>query len=67
MKVLLWIYAVTGSLYWLADALGNQGVTRYVDGNVLWFFMNVAPVVLIVLIIVPWIQHIVPHADRESR
>ena len=48
ISLILWIYAVTGSLYCLLWATGAE-VVRHAAGP-LWIFMVLAPVVLVALI-----------------
>lgn len=51
-KVALWIYAITGSLYFLMHTFGNDVVEKYAVGP-LWLLMMIAPAVLWLLIIYP--------------
>ena len=52
MKTILWIYAVTGSLYLLMYAAGSEVVVRFAIGP-LWAAMMAAPVVLCLLLLSP--------------
>jgi hypothetical protein len=50
MKILLWIYAVCGSLYFLLYSSGAEHVVKYAKGP-LWLMMMASPVVLTFLIV----------------
>lgn len=50
MKVLLWIYAVCGSTYFLMYSAGAEAVVRYAVGP-LWLMMIAAPVTLGLLVL----------------
>lgn len=47
--MLLWIYAVVGSLYFMMYSAGVDVVVRYAVGP-LWLMMMVAPVILGLLV-----------------
>jgi hypothetical protein len=49
MKILFWIYAVVGTLYFGMHSAGVSVVVQYAVGP-LWLMMMAAPVVLFVLI-----------------
>lgn len=49
MIVLLWFYAVIGSLYTVMYLMGIELVVKHADGP-LWWMMAIAPVVLGTLI-----------------
>ncbi|WP_192888357.1 hypothetical protein [Paracidovorax avenae] len=52
MKVIVWIYAVVGTLYFLLYSAGIEVVERYAVGP-LWLLMVAAPVLLLLLVFLP--------------
>jgi hypothetical protein len=52
LRILAWIYAVAGSLYFAMYTLGSEMVAQYARGP-LWLLMGLAPTVLALLVIVP--------------
>lgn len=52
MKILLWIYAVCGSGYFMMYLGGAEAVVRYATGP-LWLMMMLAPVTLGLLVLLP--------------
>lgn len=52
MLIVLWIYAVVGSVYFALHSAGNEVVAQYAVGP-LWLLMVIAPVLLALLIFVP--------------
>ena len=52
MKIILWVYSVIGSLYFLMYFAGNEAVVKYAVG-LFWLLMMVAPVVLLTLVVLP--------------
>lgn len=57
MKVFLWIYAVVGSTYCMMYSAGAEVVVRYAVGP-LWLMMMIAPVILGLLILLPFAQRL---------
>lgn len=51
-KVLLWLYAVVGTGYFVLYSIGQEIVVRYAVGP-LWLMMMAAPVILGLLIFLP--------------
>jgi hypothetical protein len=61
MKVMLWIYAVVGSMYWfvsLDPGFGGALIARYAVGP-LWLLMNIAPFLLAALLLWPALQRFI--------
>lgn len=54
MKVFLWIYAITGTVYFMGYQMGSDIVVKYAVGP-MWLLMMVAPVVLMLLIVLPFL------------
>lgn len=52
LKLALWVYAVTGTMYFLMYTAENELVLRHAVGGA-WLLMMVAPLVLAVLITYP--------------
>ncbi|WP_454909819.1 hypothetical protein [Variovorax gossypii] len=52
LKISLWIYAVTGTLYFLLYAGGTDVVVRHATG-LFWILMMASPAVLSVLVFYP--------------
>ena len=50
MKIILWIYAVVGNLYFLMFLAGNEVVEMYASG-LFFLLMMGAPVVLVALVL----------------
>lgn len=52
MKIVLWVYAIVGSLYAVMYLTGTEVVVRYAVGP-MWLIMMAAPVTLFLLTALP--------------
>jgi uncharacterized membrane protein YGL010W len=61
MKVMLWIYAIVGSLYWAMSfdpRFVGDVIARYAVGP-MWLLMQAAPVVLMLLVLEPVLRRLI--------
>lgn len=57
MKIIMWVFAVVGNLYFLMYMAGEEVVVQYAVGP-LWFLMMLAPFVLAALVLMPLAKHL---------